>query len=129
MAYSNFKYKHKSDIKQLAPESSITPRNLIAVWKGQYKLYKVDGKAVDRKADWEIIYFDVLARAVEFQKWNSSMLFATKVCQGTLSVTGDESNFTMFIKDCSGNNLQVDKKSVPGRKLFLGNKEYTYYQQ
>ncbi len=129
LAYSNFKYKHKSDIKQLAPESSITPRNLIAVWKGQYKLYKVDGKAVDRKADWEIIYFDVLARAVEFQKWNSSMLFATKVCQGTLSVTGDESNFTMFIKDCSGNNLQVDKKSVPGRKLFLGNKEYTYYQQ
>jgi hypothetical protein len=129
LAYSNFRYKHKSDIKQLAPESSITPRNLIAVWKGQYKLYKVDGKAVDRKADWEIIYFDVLARAVEFQKWNSSMLFATKVCQGTLSVTGDESNFTMFIKDCSGNNLQVDKKSVPGRKLFLGNKEYTYYQQ
>lgn len=128
LAYTNFRYKHKSDIKQLAPESRITPQNLIKVWQGQYRLYKVDGKPVDKKADWELINFDVLGNAAEFQKWNPSMFIAAKICEGEISVTGDEKNFTMFIKDCSGNNLKVDEKSIPRRKLLLGNREYTFYQ-
>ena len=38
------------------------------------------------------------------------MFIAAKICEGEISVTGDEKNFTMFIKDCSGNNLKVDEK-------------------
>lgn len=119
--------KRKSDIKMNASANSLTSQKLIATWSGQYILGKQNGKVLKSKDRNEYIQFNVLS-GVKFQKVTYDPTYAIEECKGIVSFTGSESNYTMFIKDCSGNLLKVDEKSIPRRRLIIGNREYSFLE-